>query len=548
MNEQMGLIEFFAMEAADYLERLDGLVSGSTEPDSGEFVRLTRALRGSALMANQRGIGAASEAFENLARAFKERSIEWNEATKQTAIRAVDDLKILVRSVRQWSEAEDAQAAQLAATLEAAAGGAVPDEPSQGGTGLDSGTRAFIAREGASVASALKELGQTIQRGAVKTGQLDSVLRAMQPLRGLAVLSELSPIPELLAGVDRAVSVVLQQPDQPNDTALLFDVAARALSGAAQQVAATGEPNPDSPEAGEFARRLHELLDIGGEIVAIESLYYDDDGPHVVQDGIQSVAPGRLVALELVAHGEHLKQAADELERAQWDTQRELRALALAGTFRSLVSAAGSTLAPAMTAFTEAARDAVHRGVPTHRTAGFVTQLRKVGVALTGAAEGGELRLEQQLSEVTATLEALKAATPDAVAGHAEIAPTDGPPSRPPAPSAAILGPAEATESQAGPIDLADSWIDYENISSSLVQGEPSLEELLSGSPATPDKAAEERLVEINELCYSGSAAVGRANDIQREIQEVLAVTAIDRPALNDLVEELLDLVELGQR
>ena len=117
MNEQMGLIEFFAMEAADYLERIDGLLSGSTEPDGGEFVRLTRALRGSALMANQRGIGAASEAFENLARAFKDRRIEWNEAIKQTAIRALDDLKILVRSVGQGGEAEDAQAAKLAATL-----------------------------------------------------------------------------------------------------------------------------------------------------------------------------------------------------------------------------------------------------------------------------------------------------------------------------------------------------------------------------------------------------------------------------------------------
>ncbi len=201
-----------------------------------------------------------------------------------------------------------------------------------------------------------------------------------------------------------------------------------------------------------------------------------------------------------------------------------------------------------MTAFTEAARNAVHRGVPTHRTAGFVTQLRKVGVALTGAAEGEELRLEQQLSEVTAALEALQAATPDPVADHAEIALTDGPPSRPPAPSAAILSPTIAADSESGPTDLADSWIDYESMSSSLGQGESSLEELLSGAPGTPDEAPEGHLVEIGELCYSGSAAIGRAHDIQSEIQEALAVTAIDRPALNDLVEELLDLVELGQR
>ena len=41
------------MEAGEYLERLDNLVSGAVDPDRDELMRLTRALRGSALMANQ---------------------------------------------------------------------------------------------------------------------------------------------------------------------------------------------------------------------------------------------------------------------------------------------------------------------------------------------------------------------------------------------------------------------------------------------------------------------------------------------------------------
>ena len=57
MNQQMGLTEFFAMEAGGYLDRLDTLVSGPVGPDRDELVRLTRALRGSALMANPAAMG-----------------------------------------------------------------------------------------------------------------------------------------------------------------------------------------------------------------------------------------------------------------------------------------------------------------------------------------------------------------------------------------------------------------------------------------------------------------------------------------------------------
>ena len=46
------MADFFALEAGDYLERLDALIQ-KTERPIEEFVRLARALRGSALMASQ---------------------------------------------------------------------------------------------------------------------------------------------------------------------------------------------------------------------------------------------------------------------------------------------------------------------------------------------------------------------------------------------------------------------------------------------------------------------------------------------------------------
>ena len=66
---------------------------------------------------------------------------------------------------------------------------------------LDSGTRAFIAREGAAVGSALDQAARTLARNPVGVSVLDTVLRATQPLRGIASLSDLPPLPDLLDGV-----------------------------------------------------------------------------------------------------------------------------------------------------------------------------------------------------------------------------------------------------------------------------------------------------------------------------------------------------------
>ena len=52
----LGMSDFFALEAGEYLERLDGLLATGSNPSADEIVRLARALRGSALMANQHAI------------------------------------------------------------------------------------------------------------------------------------------------------------------------------------------------------------------------------------------------------------------------------------------------------------------------------------------------------------------------------------------------------------------------------------------------------------------------------------------------------------
>ncbi len=435
MNARMGLKEFFAMEASEYIDRLDVLVSAADGPDREELLRLARALRGSALMANEQQIGEVAAALENFARAVREGRTPWDEATKHIAIRAVDDVRILVRKVGEWSGTEDTIATAAAEELNAAAGEVKPVRPSRAEAreaGIDSGTRAFVARECATVASALNAAAKNLQQETPRPNQFDDLLKTMQPLLGLAVLPEISPIPEVMDGVERAAGIA-RRGEQTGDIALLFDVAERALSHAAQEITSEGTARPDSPEAREFARRFGAILDASGEVVPIQSLYYDDGGPHILEAGTPVAAPGRLAQMELVAHGEHLKQAADELERAQWDTQRELRALALTSTFRSLVSAGGGPVENAVSQFAHVAQEAVRHGVPLHHTEEFAGYLREVGAILTVSAEGEPGGLAARLTQATARLEALPtAAQPPQVEAEADH------PTRPPAPSAAV--------------------------------------------------------------------------------------------------------------
>src|SRR2546428_14076876 len=65
----LGMSDFFALEAGEYLERLDGMLAQGDSPSADEIVRLAPALRGSALMANQPPIARAAARLEVLARA-----------------------------------------------------------------------------------------------------------------------------------------------------------------------------------------------------------------------------------------------------------------------------------------------------------------------------------------------------------------------------------------------------------------------------------------------------------------------------------------------
>ncbi|MDH3497701.1 MAG: hypothetical protein OER21_13150, partial [Gemmatimonadota bacterium] len=406
MDKQLGMAEFFAMESGEYLERLDALVSAPGMPNGEEFQRLTRALRGAALMANQQAIAGAAGAFEHVARAVREGRRPWDEATRQLAIRTVDDLKRLVRRVREWDDSDAERAAALAGELEQVGGRTTPSPRLSSPEATDAGTRAFLAREGAALAAALARAAGALNRHPGQREAAQPVLQIMQPLRGLASLSQFPPLPDLLEGIERAATLLAHAPQPTTTGPAVLDAAARALTQTTRDITAGNRADPDSVELRRFTDALRTLLGLEPPDVAIETLYFDDEGPHVVERAERRASGAPLGTVELTALGEHFRQIGDAVQEATTDTQRELRAIGLADTLRSLERGADVEWQPTALAFARAGRDAIARGVAERDPTRFADLVRDAGKALATGATRSLEGIARRLADLTGPLEA----------------------------------------------------------------------------------------------------------------------------------------------
>jgi HPt (histidine-containing phosphotransfer) domain-containing protein len=523
--------DFFALEAGEYLERLDALLTPEGAPAADEFVRLARALRGSALMASQTPIARAAAGLESLARSLREGRRGWDPGTRQIAIRAVDELKILVRRVAAWTDADTAKSEALGHELEQLSGRPSAILRAVEASGLDAGARAFVAREGAAIASALDRTAAAMRAGASARDPLQHVLRTLQPLRGLAALNDLPPLPDVLEGIERAINEVVRGAPQatPAATPDFFQGAATAIAQAAREVAERGRPDPDGPAFRAFAGHLSHFFDREPIIVSISDLYFDDAGPHIVQRGAGAAQAAPLSRMELVSHGEHLRLAADAIDRAPSATQLELRVHTLAGTFRALAVAGEGPLPKSLSRFVEAAREAVALGHAVRESARFATALRRASELLTEADSADDTRLANGLASVATLINTLAtpAAPPAAAPVHVPVpiaaplpqpeplpivpieslapAPPEPPPPPPPPPAPApaaalrefLIDPAAPPKPELPPLlltemsevpaetpDLVGSWIAYERMVAAGI-GPASLEELM-GEAAVP--------------------------------------------------------------
>src|SRR6266700_3803003 len=543
----LGMSDFFALEAGEYLERLDGMLAKGDSPSADEIVRLARALRGSALMANQPAIARAAAGLEVLARAVREGRRAWDSQTQQLALRAVDDLKIFVRRAGSWTDADTAKAETLAVELEQVAGRPSAQIRAVEALGLDAGARAFVAREGAAIAGALERAAQALRANPQTHDPLQHVMRAIHPLRGLAALNDLPPLPDLLEGIERAIGELSRSGlEAPANVVDLFQAAAGAIARAAREVAERGRPDPEGADFRGFAGLLVKFMEAEPDAVSIGSLYYNDSGPHIVSRGVPAARPSTLGKLELVSHGEHLRQAADSLERAPSATQRELRAHTLATTFRALANAAGSVLADRVAQFAMAARDAVASGIAVSSPAAFAAELRRAGDLLARSGTGDEEALATELDALTAALRAIQpgaAPAPAPAPARAPAAPAPRPapasrPTRPPAPAPVVPGVKAAPAPRVEPAmpetpDLVGSWAAYQRLLEGGI-GPASLAELIAGVQSAP------AAVDVRALLYRGDRALQRAKELRE------AAKRVSGDELRALVDEVCDLVALA--
>src|SRR5258708_18052194 len=87
----LGMSDFFALEAGEYLDRLDALLQPPTPPAADELVRLAPALPRSALMASQQGVARAALGLAAPPRGRRQGRRARDAATKQLTPPAVPD-------------------------------------------------------------------------------------------------------------------------------------------------------------------------------------------------------------------------------------------------------------------------------------------------------------------------------------------------------------------------------------------------------------------------------------------------------------------------
>jgi hypothetical protein len=548
MTTPLGAADFFALEAGECLDRLETLVSQPGAPPADEFLRIARVLRGAALMATQTQIARAAAALETLARAHRDHKLTWNPSTREQVAQAVEEFRLLVRRIREWGDADTARANRLATTLDnLAGGGSAPVArvaPAEERPELHTGVRAFVAREGALIASALDRAARSLRTTPEDREPLYNVIRRMQSLRGLAELSDLNPLPEILDGIELAVGDLTRLFAPPPDVDKVMESAGQALTRIARDVAERGRPDADAEEARRFTELLLRAFAVERDVVPIESLYFSGDPEPFTQplSQPQFTAPEPLGPLELVSQGEHLCQTADLIASASSAIQRDLRLYHLLGVLRSATTPSPDPIAGALGIFARSAQEALAAGVASRSLTELTARLREAGELLRSVVESDDrMLISRRLLDVAHRLDELRTAAPEASA-EAPIVPIESLGYEPESDVVPIgsLAPDEPQETTPAPgIEASFRTFDL------LIRQRGPVAASLDGLLGQAQTQQESEPVAIAALMYRGHAALERAVTVRHLITAELSRQA-SLESLQPLFQELLDLVPLA--
>lgn len=507
-----GLLDFFTLEASEYVEQLDALASRATSapPDAEAFARNLRGLRGAATMAKLAGIATLAASLERLAKSVKDGSLAWDAATRGVTISAIDDAKILIRGVRNWGPAEDARVAERVAEIDRIA-------PLREGASARRSPSEFLAGATADAAAALLEYAEN-PGGSEHFARVMDKVRA---LRGVAALNDLPPLAEVVDAVDAAAKPIeLGQDDATAERRRVFRTAARVLLEGGDAVRLGNRPPTDSPALQEFTLAAAAIGGAGADgddVVPIASLLMDGEAVQPAQNPPTTAA--HRFRLEVVSQAEHLRRLVHDGSRATDAASRDRLGRELRGAVRAMARAAQSFAAVEIAnLFLAAERGAASLEQPA------LDVLDRAAMLLAAADAAPETMTAQfvTLSEaLTRTATPRLAQTPAAAARSVTPARVGA--------VAAAVGTAPAGTAPSGAA-----------LQSLLSQGLSGLSGLGSSTFAEPLVGPEDDVIPIEDLLFRGKDALQRALTLGESLKRAGAVPDADTLA------ELYDLLQLA--
>lgn len=541
MSVAVGLLDFYILEASEYIDQLDSLVGAAvqTPPDSTPFVTAARALRGSSTMAKLLRMAELAGSVERVGRGLRDGSMRWEPELRSAVVAAIDDMRILLRGVRGWSASEEQRAAARVAELRRFIpdGGAAPNASVGGAV-----SPTYFASEIEGVASAL----DAFVAAPADRAAFNEALGRVRALRGISALKDVPPIGDVADALEYAAKWLGADGRSvtPQHIAL-FDASAQVLRRAARELRTTGRPDASAPEVRRFADAAAALQQESREeehVVPVTKLFFNDEGPHIVSRADRPpTTPEARLRSEITAPAEHLRRLVADVvmaasaigrDRAVTELRAGLRAvratldsfgLADAGRFFGAAAADPSLLDPVRLASIDAAAGLLASpAVPVEELASRLTELGR-GHAVDRAIGVGLGPLDRPPAGTVPTPSASIDAAPQPRLGATA-----------PSPARHTPGRTEAAAPRRTP--PTPTGAELQQFLQTGIAGFNDLSKAPLAPPAPLDDAV---VVPIDELLYRGRAALERAIEVRDLIR-------LSSGNTDEALEELFDLLDLA--
>jgi chemotaxis protein histidine kinase CheA len=273
------LLEFFAEEANEYLDKMALALSAADSPDADELRRYSRALRGSARMADQEAVARAAGAFQGVAADLAAGRRHWGVDLRNTLESSLQEIREMVGSVSSPSPDTAKRAEALAQRLGETA---TPPAPPKD----DDRFRRYLGTELRGLASDIGDSLVVLERDPRNREPLKRLLRRIRLLRGIEGVDD---IPAVGPAVTALEEVILRIADTSATVGpghlVLFRRARQALDDVATELIRGDQPSFVGEGGAEIEDLKEQVLETAAqrEITWISELFHEDPGPHIEQ-------------------------------------------------------------------------------------------------------------------------------------------------------------------------------------------------------------------------------------------------------------------------